>query len=483
MGPPGWRRRILRTLLDPDYLRRLRQRNGDQFVERFADLAFPTGDAQVHRLVEEAWSLALGSQTDEENQRRVDPAQRVARVAGTGSPREHFVRLFDKAIDSSTQPELAARCLECLRAPIAARIQLEILAEDLERVAVTAAEDVEQGGSKGASSVYWSSEFFERNGGLQRGQLRTLTPTERVTLFRQLRIGEEQVTPEADSRLTIGVLAQLTGVAGAMIAGDRGGLPLPIRTTLASVRGITLPLSGVVRLTAREPWVGAALAAVLTGLVLWIALSKNALLGALFPAIALIVVALLLVLFTIATNLFEQPLGGGRRWFAFALLAGIPLALGILGGWPAIHAVRDWLDDHLSAGATRVAAVLGFTAAGLALLRLAFSVKRSDQEDDRRRKGARRRKILSCYRPVVLAALFTLAGGFIAHRWLDQTNNKHQSWSAVADEHKGTILVAILLGVLFAAALAAEVVVPALQSLRTRKSIADATPKSNQTQD
>ncbi len=241
------------------------------------------------------------------------------------------------------------------------------------------------------------------------------------------------------------------------------------------MRGITLPTSGLVRLAAREPWIGAAVTTIVTGVVLWIALSKNALLGALFPALALIVVALWLVLFTIATGLFEEPIASWRRWIGFLVLAGVPLALGILGGWPYVPAVRDWLDDRLSAGATRTAAVLGLAAAALALLRLAFRVRPGEDAGERGRKGDRRRKALSLYRPVVVVALLTLAGGFIAHRWLDQTQRKHGGWIAVADEHKGTVLVGILLGVLFAAALAAEVVVPALQSLRARRSFTGAT--------
>jgi predicted acylesterase/phospholipase RssA len=469
---------VLRTLLDLDYLKRLCKRRPD-IAERLADTAFNTGDAEVDALTEQAWRSGLGYQTSEERRRKVADAERVATIAGEGSPREQFFKLFRTAIAPGTRPAVAGRCIDCCRAPIAARIQLVVLEEDLERVAVTAAEDVDQGGNKEAGSVYWSSELFERNDRLERTNTRRLRRTEQVELFKQLRVGEEKPSEEADSRLAIGVVAQIVGVAGAMVAGDRGGLPLPVRSALASVRGITLPMSALVRLTAREPWVGAALVAALTGLVLWIALSKNALLGALFPALALIAVALWLVLFTIATSLFEESLKRRWRWLGFALLAGIPLAFGIFAGWPEIRSVRHWLDQHLSAGAARTAAVFAFAATGLALLRLAVRVKRTDDEDSRRRKGDRRRKILSWYRPAVLAALLTFAGGFIAERWIGQNNKQHKTWTAVANEHRGTLLVAILLGVLFLAAVAVEIIIPALQSLRTRRSIVSATTPSD----
>ncbi len=465
---------MLRVLLDREYLARLQARRSD-VAARLADCAFVADDDETLSIVEEAWRGGLGHQTSDEEARNIEVAARVATLAGAGSPRDQFLALFATAVAADTRPDVAARCLECCRTALAARIQLVVLAEDLKRVAVTAAEDIEQGGSKGAGSVFWSSELFDRNDRLQRSSELALNAAERVKLFRQLRIGEEQPAGEADSRLAIGVLAQLFAVAAAMFAGDRGGLPLPIRSALASVRGITLPTSGLARITAREPWIGAAVTTILTGVVLWIALSKNALLGALFPALALIVIALWLVLFTIATSLFEESIANWRRWVGFGVLAGVPLAFGILGGWPGVRVVRDWLDDQLSAGATRTASMLGLAAAALALLRLVFRIRRSDLAADRGRKADRRRKALSWYRPAVVAALLTIAGGFIAHRWLDQTQRRHGGWIAVADEHKGTILVAILLGVLFAAALAAEAVIPALQSLRARRSFADAT--------
>ena len=294
-----------------------------------------------------------------------------------------------------------------------------------------------------------------------------------------MRIGEEQPSEEADSRLAIGVAAQIVAVASAMVAGDRGGLPLPIRSGLATLRGVTLPLSALVRLTAREPWMGAALATILTGVVLWIALSKNALLGALFPALALIVVGLWLVLFTIATSLLEEPLAGKKRWAGFAFLVGVPLAFAILAGWPHVPVVREWLDDELNAWVARIAAFLALAATLIALVRVVFRVKPRDEVRKREQKGDRRRKIVSWYRPVLFIGLLTVAGGFIAHRWVAQTQKKDDGWITVANEHEGTILVAVLLGALFVAAVASELVHPRLGRWNAHRNAGGAGLSSN----
>jgi predicted acylesterase/phospholipase RssA len=515
---------VLRALLDLEYLDRLRARDdGHELAENLAAIAFEPSDET--RLIEAAWRDALADMTKRERERKVRAGYRVAQFVGNDpDPRHQFVALMNHALDVyKTRPNVARRCIDCCRAALAARIQLQVLDDDLERVAVTATEDVEQGASKSVGSVYWSSWFFERDERLRRSGERTLTPTDQVQLFKSLQIGRERPEDETDSRLTVGIASQIVGVAAAMLAGNRGGLPLPFRSGLASVRGITLPASALTRLLAREPWFGAAVVSVLTGLVLWTALSKSALLGALFPALALAVVVLWLVLFTIATSLFEESLAKFTRVIGFLLLAGIPMAYGVLAGYPGVNAVSDWLDERLSAGVVRVSAVLALAAAAVSFVRLAIAIKPEtqtrvpyryvalggagsllvlvgglgwsstwvhDQLDswvgaDTRRVLATtaialgasfivhsllrltigtprewRRKTLSFYRPIVFAALMTVAGGFIAHRWMDQTNRKHGRWIAVANEHKGTILVATILGVLFLAAVSIEVLVP-----------------------
>ena len=88
------------------------------------------------------------------------------------------------------------------------------------------------------------------------------------------------------------------------------------------------------------------------------------------------------------------------------------MLLSVLAWWP------DWTRDQLSTwigGDTR--RILGVIAAALGLTFLAHSAIRWTI----RLAPTWRRKILKWYRPIVFAALLTLAGGFIARRWVDQT--------------------------------------------------------------
>ena len=153
---------MLRALLEHEYLVRLRERR-PEIGERFAAFAFSQSDPEERALVQAAWRDAIGYQTAIENQKRVesDSWARVARIAGNGSARDQFLKLFAHATDPDpeTKPDVAARCLDCCRSALAARIQLVVLAEDLERVATAAAEDIEQAaaGARRASSGRVSS--------------------------------------------------------------------------------------------------------------------------------------------------------------------------------------------------------------------------------------------------------------------------------------------------------------------------------------
>jgi predicted acylesterase/phospholipase RssA len=522
---------VLRALLDLDYIARLSANpNKPNLLSDFAELAFPDNNAEERAVVAQAWKERLGLQAQWERQKGVTTDRHVRTfTANLPDERDQFVAVLDHAIaDRKQRPRLAQEWLDCCRCALAARIQLAILRDDLDRVAVTSAEDVEHGASKSAGSVYWSSDFFHRDDSLATTTSMPLTDKQRVDIFKRMRIGEETPAAESDSRHTIGISAQILGVASAMLAGDKGGLPLPVRSSLATIRGLTLPLTSVARLSAAEPAFGAVITIIVTGLVLWIALSKNALLGAFFPALALLVVVMWLVLFTIATSVFEESLRTWRRILGFAVLSGVPLAFGLFAGYPGLDGVRSWIDSHFDAGVTRTAAVIALLAAAVALLRLTIAVKPAAESslparyvrlgllglvlvlasvlawwpswtrdhlstwiggDVRRvlavvaaalgltfmaRTAVRgvirlaptwRRKVLKWYRPIVFAALLTLAAGFIARRWVDQNEKKHGAWVTVADEHKGTILVLILLGTLFAAAVLIENFLP----IRRRK--------------
>lgn len=516
---------VLRALLsDRRYLAKCATHHPD-LVDSLAAFAFP--DDSWATALHSAWTARLEREAKWEEENHVAAADRAASICGEALPVAQFQALFNEAL-VDPDPESAARHMDCCRSALAARIQLQVLHEDIYRVAETAAEDLEQGANRSARGVYWSSQLYGRNGALGRTKPRALDPAEEAEIFRQLDIGEESPHEESDSRLAIGVASQGIAVAAAMLAGDRGGLPLPVRGALSSLRGITQALSGLGRLLAREPWVGAAAVAALTGIVVWAGISKNALLGAFFPALALMTVALAITLVTVATSLIAESQGGVKRTIGYILLGGIPLTFGLLAGWPGVTGVPGWFDRHLGNDVTKVVAGLALAAASATIARLALAYKaHADRlvtvatigiaavgsllvafgicawllpsatrwlrgEIGRDYAGAvatgaiafgaagvlrcffrlvflfkkGRRSLLTFYRATLFGALATAAGGFIAHRWVAASS--HKGWTAVAAERKGTIMVVILLGVLLFAAVVAEITFPPLRIVLNR---------------
>lgn len=318
--------------------------------------------------------------------------------------------------------------LGAVRAGLAARIQLRIIASDLGRVAQTARDDITSGASRTSSGAYWAARFSDDS-----------SLTEQVALFRQLDMGSESPAQEASSRLVFDVGSQLAAVVAALFAGDRGGMPGPARAALASIRGLTLATSRIVQLLAREPWLGAAVFAALVGLVIWAGVAKSTIVGALLPALAILVILVGFTLITIGTSVFDLPLRRPARWLGTIAFISAPLAFGILG--LLYTPLADWLNSQAgpaaavgSAGAAVAAAAAGIAAAFIPTQSL-------------------RGKLLWIYRLAVTGALLLACGGFLVERWVRNAHGQKGAtgWAAVANERHGTILVVVLVATLLAA--------------------------------
>jgi predicted acylesterase/phospholipase RssA len=425
---------VLRALIDADQLRAL----DDDGRQRLAAFVFPE-DEDLSETVDKAWSLYLADA----------PAGAFVRRAGT-SARRRFLYALNRAVD---EPDGGALSLELVRKALAARIQLEVLQADLARVAETARKDVTDGMSALASGASWA-DTYDRE--------KPATHSARVALFRDLRIGEERPMDELSTRVGVDLGAQLVAVGVALISGARSGLPLGVaRGALATLRGLTLAASAVIRLVAREPWVGAAACAVLAAVVIWGLLAPNAVLGALTATLAVLFVVVVAFLFAIVTSVLERPLAKRKRARWFLVLLGLPLAFALLAGWPAREAVESWFEEHVGMWPLRIAAASAALAALWALLSL---VPRC------------RRPALAWYRGLTLLAVSSLTIGALARRWQLEGDRVDcpdcVDWSKIADERKGMFLVGILLVVFLATALVVEFVIP----WRERRRTTQATP-------
>jgi hypothetical protein len=80
-----------------------------------------------------------------------------------------------------------------------------------------------------------------------------------------------------------------------------------------------------------------------------------------------------------------------------------------------------------------------------------------------------RRTTIALYRYPLLAGLTVLALGFLVERGFGDHGHPAGGWASVADEHKGTIVVLILVGVLLFAAVLTKFIVPPLVPRRRRR--------------
>jgi patatin-related protein len=431
---------VLRSLLDADLVAGL----SDAAIRKLACFSFPRDDSGT--LLAETFG-GTGCSVTAARKELVDTLLEAKHAFRKANPSPEMIRAGDlPGADAEDEYETARQALEHCRKALAARIQLAVLcddAEELERIAKTVDEDVRGGASRVTSGVFW------------RGKLESspspLTVRDRVRLFRELDIADESPGEEASSRLVMDVGSHAIAVGAALIAGDRGGLPLAVRGALATLRGVTLSVSTVVRLLARQPWIGAAFVAVLIGLFVWGLVDGGVVIGTAAPILALAVVVGLVVLLTMATSVLEQPLwqaapgektGGWKHALGFLVLLGIPLAFGVLFGWPGVGGLRDWLGGRADRGVVDVVAALALVAAALAVARLVLEHWRVHRIKPVRRS-------LSGYRIAAVAGVVALLGGFMVHRITDG------SWHAWAEKHKGAILIA---GFFLAATLAAIIV-------------------------
>ena len=429
---------MLRALIDTD---RIIELGPPAVADSLADLAFALepGATEAHEdkeALREVWRDAvagLGWTPSDE-----------------GGAKGQFIQVLTRAITEPAGSESSEGCLKACRRVLAARFQLRILADDLERVAETARDDVGAGTSRIASGVFWANRV--------KG---ALDGSNRVQLFRDMRVGEETLSDETSSRQVLDVGSQTFAVASSLLAGDRGGLPAGGRALLGSVRKLTLALSFPLRLLAREAWLGAASLAVLVGLVVWAATSKSTLLGATLPALALLTVIVGLALLTLATSIFEESLAKLSRVVGFVVFLGLPAAFVVLTrseSWPLLpdflgsSAIAGWLDDKCRPGAVTTAAVFASIAVGFALVRLLFGPW----------LASHRRTVIGLYRWAVVGALGSLAIGFIAERAESYGSGATKGWPSIANDHRGAILVVVLLAVLLITGLLAELVIPFL---------------------
>ena len=229
-----------------------------------------------------------------------------------------------------------------------------------------------------------AGRFFRRDAQLRQDGKRDLDTAERVALFKALEIAaEESPKDELSSRQTLDLGAQGAAVGAAMLAGNRSGLPASARIALAMLRGITLASSSVVRLLARSPAVGAALIFLLSALLVWGIVSPGVLLGALTPALAIVVLIGGTALLTIATGTFERSISTAKRIVAFSALLGVPLVFAVAARWPGADGFPGWLDAHVSDWAVTVSAALALAAACAAAVRGVLEVSLLAQTDGR----------------------------------------------------------------------------------------------------
>jgi predicted acylesterase/phospholipase RssA len=443
---------VIRATFDLDWTSRLSANDWNEL----ARFAFPQGEQRE----------TLVRLSKERIERAGLPAEDAADAA--------FVRLLGEAVEHyrAGEQEEALRRFRCCQGAVAARIQLSVLEEDLARVAETAAEDVEAGSSRIAHGVRWAGSFHERGKSSRPGGRRVLDTPERVRLFRELELGEkEKLEDEASSRSTIELAAQTVAVATGVFAGHRGGLPLVVRTALATARGVTLAVSGLVRLLAATPALGAGLLAVVVALVVWGLLAPNTVLGALVPTLAALAIAGGYVLLNFATGALEQSIDNWKRLLGFALLVGVPGAFLLLVGWPGydpfgtVHdGVRADVVEQVGRVGTKVAAAFAALAVVAAAARVLFELVKPLHW---------RRRSLALYRLGFVGALFAVGVGFVVTRLRDELGCEAgmpcTAWEKTADERLGTLLFGALVAAALLAAILIELVIPAAVRIRDRK--------------
>lgn len=407
-------------------------------ISELRDFAFPPDD---HAILFDSWARTLNAARV---RRYIVPgvAQAVNHELdelATTDPRDAFVAVLENAAGEG-DADVRAALLDCCRAALVARIQLQILEEELPEVAAAIEQDLKNGASRGSSGAEW---VLRDTGG---------TAQDRVARFRSLRIGsEEEPQQEASSKLGMDVASTAVAVAAAAFSGSHGGLPAAIRAPLGAVRGLTLVFNIIVRLLVRTPVFGIAAVVAAAVALVWALIEPTALLGAAIPGLAALVIGGATVLIAMATSPLEAPSRSG--WQRAGLLGIIAVPLGILAlilglplGWEAdVRWLLDaplatgepasWLSKHTTGTASDIARWFVVAAGAASVLRTLL--------------GWRSRKFrvvdLWIYRWGLLLAAGAVAGGIVYNRAVDTD----RSWN-------GTILMLILFGAISLAPLVAE---------------------------
>lgn len=135
--------------------------------------------------------------------------------------------------------------LEACRCALAARIQLTVLAEELDDVAAAARDDVAHGSRRSRSGARWARALDPAT---------KLSPDELVKQFHAMEIGAETLPGELGSRAGVEVLSRALAVAAAVLAGRRGKLSLPLRLVVfGPLRLLALVLRAIAVPVARRP--------------------------------------------------------------------------------------------------------------------------------------------------------------------------------------------------------------------------------------
>ena len=406
------------------------------------EFAFPPGPSDT---LHEAWARTLCWIRSEAGPYGPFHAQISAVLAGLDSsePEDQFSELLTKALDEDGIPEAQVRSalIDCCRAALSARIQLEILAEELPEVAQAIGEDLDAGASRASSGAEW----VRRSTGT--------TAAERVERFHRLTIGkDESPVDEASSKLGMEVGSTAIAVAAAAFSGAKGGLPAAVRAPLASLRGLTLVLSIIVRLLVRTPVVGMAAVIAAAVAVVWALAQPNTLLGAALPGLAAVAIGGLVVLITMATSPLEARCRGLKQGLGLLAIVAVPVALllfvlrlpfglGDVWGFKSIpvHAggASHWLVERTGRTAVDVAGCFALAAFAAAVVRLSG--------------GYLPRKVrvidLWIYRWCLLLGAATIGGGAA----YIHSQGDGGSWS-------GTVLFLILFGAISLAPLVAAIV-------------------------
>jgi len=370
----------------------------------YKDLAAFAFEPEAEAVLETAWERTLNWARNErlypDPETKKAVCERLTAISSSGSAAEQLARLLKEVAKPAAEHSFAMALLDVARAPIAARIQLQILRDELPEIRQAIQQDAAAGASRNTAGNDWATNAVGDS------------PHELVERFRSLRLGRDE-TPmaEASSKLGMDVISTGAAVATAALAGGRGGLPAAVRAPLAFLRALTLVFNLITRLLVRTPAVGVAAVVVAAVGVVWALTQPNATLSAALPALAAAAVGGATVLLTMATSPLEA---GARTWkhkAGLVLLALIPVVLVLFVFAPpfglhddradrALGGASQWLDRKCGSVAVDLAGCAMFAALAAAVVRLLA---------ERYRRG--RTLLIWGWRWAFIAAAAAIAGG------------------------------------------------------------------------